>query len=52
MKPNILSCLTELIDDQKNVIEKQLKLITKLIQDNAEKENIINELIKRPKEGD
>jgi len=36
--------LIELIEQQSSVITKQADMITKLLNDNAEQENMINEL--------
>jgi len=38
--------LLEIIEKQKEMIEKQSKLIAELINQNAEQENMINELMK------
>ena len=39
--------LLELIDKQNEVINKQNEMIENLVNDNLEKENMINELIKQ-----
>ena len=38
--------LLEIIDQQERMIEKQNETIAKLVNENAEKENIINELMR------
>lgn len=38
--------LIELIEGQRSIINKQLKIITKLVNENAEKENMINTIMK------
>ncbi|MEI3605916.1 hypothetical protein SPD48_09460 [Pseudogracilibacillus sp. SE30717A] len=45
-KTNTYFDLIELIDKQSNVIKKQSKTITKLLNENAEQENMINELMR------
>lgn len=39
--------LIELIDKQSKIIKKQSKTITKLLNENAEQENLINELMRQ-----
>ena len=46
MSNNVCFELLEIIDRLKEDIEKKDKLIKKLVMDNAEKENLINELMK------
>lgn len=38
--------LIELIDDQNKIIKKQAETITKLLNESAEQENMINELMR------
>lgn len=45
-KTNTYFDLIELIDKQSKVIKKQSKTITKLLNENAEQENMINELMR------
>lgn len=37
--------IVEIIEGQRSIISKQLDLITKLVNENAEKENMINVLM-------
>ena len=41
--------LLEIIDKQKETIEKQNELIAKLTNENLEKENMVNELLQQEK---
>ena len=47
MKSKLYYDLLEIIEKQDEMIRKQNELITRLVNENAEKENMINELIQQ-----
>ena len=47
MKTKFYYDLLQIIDEQKEMIDKQNKLITELVNENAEKENMINVLMQQ-----
>lgn len=47
MKSKLYYDLLEIIEKQDDMIKKQNKLIAKLVNENAEKENMINELMQQ-----
>lgn len=48
-KTKICCELLDIIDKQEEMIKKQNELIAKLVNENAEKENMINELLQQEK---
>lgn len=50
MKNNLCFELLEVIEKQDEIIKKEKQLIKRLVEDNAEKENMINQLMKGEKQ--